>query len=86
MRLSADHRDNPQKAFASRFALNSLLEVYPLALVALQSETLNRKGFWGAVAPASSVVSKSHLVAFWVAQSDAGAIPTFPTFLGCAEQ
>ena len=75
MKLSVVHRDSPQNLFVSRSALNSLLEVYPLALVALQSETLNRKGFWGAVAPASSVVSKSHLVAFWVAQSDAGAIP-----------
>ena len=42
MRLSADHRDSPQKAFALRFALNSFLQGFPVALVVVQSETLNR--------------------------------------------
>ena len=71
MKLSVVRRDSPQSLSVSRFALNSLLEDKPLALVALQSETLNRKGFWGVVAPASFVVSKSHLVASLVAQSNA---------------
>ena len=71
LKLSAVHRDSPQNLFVSRFALNSLLEVYPLALVALQSETLNRKDFLGVVEPASFVVSKSHLAGVLVAQSNA---------------
>ena len=69
LKLSVVHRDSPQSLSVSRSALNSLLEVCPLALVALQSETLNRKDFLGVVAPASSVVSKSHLVASLVAQN-----------------
>ena len=71
LKLSVVHRDSPQTLFVSRSALSSLLEDFPLALVALQSETLNRKGFWGAVAPASSVVSKSHLAGVLVVQSNA---------------
>ena len=63
--------NSPQRPMILPVGLNSLLEVYPLALVALQSETLNRKGFWGVVAPASSVVSKSHLAGVLVAQSNA---------------
>ena len=47
------------------------LEDFPLALVALQSETLNRKGFWGAVAQASFLLPKSHLAGVLVAQSNA---------------
>ena len=43
LRRSSDYRDSPQKIFASRSALSSLLEVYPLVLVVVQSETLNGK-------------------------------------------
>ena len=85
LKPSVAHRDSPQNLFVLRFALNSLLENFPLVLVALQSETLNRKGFWGAVAPASFVVSKSHLVASLVAQSNAWAIPTVPASVGYVE-
>ena len=36
------YRDSPQKVFVSRSALNSFLQGFPVALVVVQSETLNR--------------------------------------------